>query len=213
MSAKGYLSPFRTSWLTRAYDPLIAHWPAGVQTRQTVRAALDLTPGLRLLELGCGSGRLAVEIKRYCPQVSIKAVDANSTILQVARRRAAQAGVDVEFTQGDITQLAVDGSYDRIYSTLVLHHLIMPAKQQTLRRVRELLDAGGKFVVADFSRPQGRLQALLARTTGWGDHLHTTAPHRDGRFEEAVRAHFTEVQSLARLPSLFGTIEVWSCRL
>jgi ubiquinone/menaquinone biosynthesis C-methylase UbiE len=213
MSAKGYPSPFGIAWLTRAYDPLIAHWPAGVRMRQIVRAALDLTPGLRMLELGCGSGRLAVEIKRHFPQVSIQGVDANATILQVARRRAAQAGVEVEFTQGDITELPFDGSYDRIYSTLVLHHLTMPAKQQALSAARELLDAAGKFVLADFSRPQGRLQALLARTTGIGDHLHTTPPHRDGRFEQAVREHFNSVQSVARLPSLFGTIEVWSCRL
>ena len=205
------MTPLGPSWMTGAYDPLIARWPAGQRMRAAVIGALDPAPGKRLLELGCGSGRLAIEIKRRCPDAAITGVDGNQDILAIARDRATKAGAQIDFRLGDITSCPLSGPYDCAYSTLVLHHLTLDAKQQVFRRVRELLVDGGIFVIADFSSHHGSGQAILSRVSTLVDSIGSKQPHRDGRFENAVRDAFPDVRSLASIPSMFGTIEVWRC--
>lgn len=211
MPKNSIIQPLGPSWMTGAYDPLIARWPAGNKMRATVIDALAPAPGQRLLELGCGSGRLAIAIKRRCPEVAITAVDGNRDILSVARNRADQAGVDIDFTLGDFTTCPLEGKYDSVYSTLVLHHLNLEAKQEVFRRIGGLLADGGSFVIADFSRHHGAGQAFLARLSTLSDPLGGKAPHRDGSFEAAMRESFPDVRTLARIPSVFGIIEVWRC--
>lgn len=211
MPMNSIMRPLGPSWMTGAYDPLIARWPAGNKMRSTVIDALDPVPGQRLLELGCGSGRLAIAIKRRCPDVAITAVDGNRDILRIARDRANQAGMDIDFKLGDFTSCPLEGTYDRVYSTLVLHHLTLDAKQQVFGRIRDLLVEGGSFVIADFSRHHGSGQAVLSRLSTLSDPLGGKQPHRDGTFETAMRESFSDVRSLAQIPSVFGAIEVWRC--
>ncbi|MDI6772942.1 MAG: class I SAM-dependent methyltransferase [bacterium] len=180
MTDARYIPALRFRWLTRLYDPLLERWTASTQMRQAALEALDLGPGLRLLELGCGPGRLAIEIKRRQPT--------------------------------DITRLPELGTYDRVYSTLVFHHLSMPGKQAALAGVRRSLSREGHTVVADFGRPKDRLQWLLFSIVGWADGIENTRPHRNGRFDHVLREAFGSVRSTAVLRTIFGTVEVFVCR-
>jgi len=199
-------------WLTSLYDPLIRSWGAAARMRASVIDALDLRPGLRLLELGAGSGRLAIEIKRHQPAVTIDAVDADVGMVARARRNAARAGVAIDFHEADITGLPELGTFDRVYSTMVFHHLSPPAKQQALADARRVLRPGGSFVVADFGRPRDVVQlALFSLVQQPLDGFHNTSPHRDGRYEAAVREAFGQVRSAAVWKTAAGTLEMFVC--
>lgn len=212
MPKNSIIQPLGPSWMTGAYDPLIARWPAGNRMRAAVSAALRPEPGMRLLELGCGSGRLAIGLKRRCPGVEITAVDGNRDILTIAENRARQAGVDIEFALGDFTTCPLEGTYDAVYSTLVMHHLNLEAKQEVVRRIDALLVDGGAFVIADFSGHHGHGgQAILGRLATLSDPLKGKQPHRDGTFDALLRSTFTEVLTVHRISSVFGTIEIWRC--
>lgn len=207
-----YTPALRFHWLTRLYDPLMERWSASRRLRAAVIAGLDVAPGLRLLELGCGPGRLAVEIKRREPGVVLDAVDVDPRMVERARRNALAAGVEIAVRQGDITALREDVTYDRIYSTLVFHHLSPPGKEAALAGARRMLVPGGRFVIADFVRPAGSLQAALfslwGRIEGWG----TTAPHYDGRFERMLANAFPTVERVGEWRTVFGTIGAFVCR-
>jgi cyclopropane fatty-acyl-phospholipid synthase-like methyltransferase len=128
-----------------------------------------------------------------------------------ARRNAERAGVDVAFREGDMTE-ATGGGYDRVYSTMTFHHLSPGAKQQALDAARAALGTGGTFVLADFTRPRDPLQwALFAWIQQPLDGFANTRPHRDGRFEAAVRATFDHVRSAAVARTIAGTIETFVC--
>ncbi|MGE0549177.1 MAG: class I SAM-dependent methyltransferase [Kofleriaceae bacterium] len=180
--------------------------------RASVIEALDLRPGLRLLELGAGSGRLAIQIKRHHPDVTIDAVDADPSMVSRSQRAAAKAGVDVAFHCGDMTQLPELGTFDRVYSTMVFHHLSLRAKLQALGDARRVLRPGGSFVVADFGRPRDAMQrALFTLIQQPLDGFMNTTPHRDGRYERAVRETFREVRSAAVWRTAAGTLEMFVC--
>ncbi len=207
----GYIPALRLHALTKLYDPLIERWMAMGRLRAAVIEALDLHPGLRLLELGSGPGRLAIEIAHRYPDVVIDAVDADPAMVEQAKRNAGAASVSINFQQADITQLPELGRYDRICSTLVFHHLKPAGKQAALQTTRQLLYPQGRLVIADFGRPRGRLQWLLASIIHPLDGIENTLPHRDGRFEALLHTTFSTAQSLAVWETLVGTIELFVC--
>ena len=211
MAKNSIIQPLGPSWMTGAYDPLIARWPAGNRMRAVVTDVLAPAPGQRLLELGCGSGRLAIALKRRTPGLEITAVDGNRDILTIAESRAKAAGVDIDFVLGDFTDCPLEGAYDRVYSTLVMHHLNLEAKEEVLDRIGRVLVDGGDFVVADFSHHHGTRQAILAKLSTLSDPLRGKQPHRDGTFEAMLNETFSTVLSVDRIASIFGTIEVWKC--
>lgn len=211
MARDRYIPALRLRWLTRIYDPLIERWLATRRMREAVIDALDLKRGTRLLELGCGPGRLAIEIKRRLPSATIAAIDVDPEILTVARRNAAEGGVDVQFRQADITRLPDLGTFDRIYTTLVFHHLLLADKEKALAETRRVLRPEGRFVIADFNRPRDRFQLAVSHIIWPLDGNANTAPHRDGRYERVLRAAFGRVESAALLRTVFGTIEVFLC--
>lgn len=213
MDESEYIPALRFHWLTRIYDPLIERWLATAPMRAAVVEALDLRPGMRVMELGCGPGRLAVEIKRRHPGVILEAVDADPEMIAMAHRNAVQAGVEITFRETDITRLPPVGRYDRIYSTLVFHHLRPEGKWSALRWVREALGPDGRFVVADFGRPHGLTQWLVSHLVQPLDGIANTAPHRDGRFERVLHEIFETAEPVAAWKTFAGTLQVWICRL
>ena len=214
LEPKRYVPALGFHWLTALYDPLIRNWTAAARLRTSVIAALDLRPGLRILELGAGPGRLAIQIKRAHPEVMIDAVDIDTRMVAAARRNAVTAGIEVTFREADMTCLGdvAPGGYDRVYSTMTFHHLLPEAKQKAFDLARHALAQGGSFVVADFSRPRDALQwALFAWIQQPLDGFQNTRPHRDGRFEQAMRATFSQVQSAAVARTIAGTVETFVC--
>jgi ubiquinone/menaquinone biosynthesis C-methylase UbiE len=199
-------------WLTRLYDPLIRGWSAARKLRASVIDALELQPGMRLLELGAGPGRLAIQIKQQHPTVTIDTVDADGSMVARAHRNAAAAGLEIAVHEGDMTRLPDLGTFDRVYSTMTFHHLSPEAKSAALTEARRVLRPGGSFVVGDFGRPRDPLQwALFAWIQQPLDGFRNTRPHRDGRYERAVRDAFRQVRSAAAWRSIAGTLEVFVC--
>lgn len=212
MSPRGrYIPALRFHWLTTLYDPLVERWSAAASIRKLVVNALDLHPQSRLLEVGCGSGRLAIEIKQRLPQISIHAIDADPRVIQVAEQNARQAQAQIHFGVVDITQFGDQMKFDRIYSTLVFHHLTPSDKARALEKIRAVLEPSGKFVVADFSRPQGLAQSLLFYLAQLLDGFERTNPHRNSGFEQQLAQSFRTVVTVRRLQTAFGTVGIFIC--
>ena len=111
-----------------------------------------LEPGQWVLDIGCGTGSLAIAAKRRVgPAGIVRGIDASTELIERARRKARKAGVDVPFTNGVVEALPFpDGHFDAVLSTLMLHHLPRDARQQCAREVRRVLKPGGCMLAVDF---------------------------------------------------------------
>jgi release factor glutamine methyltransferase len=84
------------------------------ETEHVVEAALELPPGSRVVDVGTGSGAIALALKHERPDLVVLATDVSEDALDVARANALRLGLDVSFVAGDL--LAGIGDVDAVVS-------------------------------------------------------------------------------------------------
>jgi amino acid adenylation domain-containing protein len=123
-------------------------WMQTVQQPSNYQQILDLRPRpeSNVLEIGCGTGRLALFLADVCQQVT--AIDSSATMIARAEQARRQQGKEnITFLLADIESWPLpDAAYDFIVSTYTLHHTDMAL---TLPRLRRALKPGGRLFVRD----------------------------------------------------------------
>lgn len=169
--------------------------PAG-QVRFKRRAAAivreaDLRAGRRALELGCGTGQFTVEFARSGAEVT--AVEISPELLDQARTRP--GGAAVHWTLGRFESTPLDGPFDAVIGSSVLHHL---AIAPSLARIRELLIPGGTLCFAEpnFMNPQVFLERTFRFLPPFRSYVSPdeTAFARFGFARRLVDAGFVDVR-------------------
>ncbi len=122
-----------------------------------------LEPGQSVLDIGCGTGSLAIAAKRRVgPAGSVNGIDASPEMIARARKKAGKAGVEVTFTHGVVEGLPYsDGTFDAVLSTLMLHHLPRAARAQCAHEIRRVLKPGGRVLTVDFGRPTAGRKSFI----------------------------------------------------
>jgi demethylmenaquinone methyltransferase/2-methoxy-6-polyprenyl-1,4-benzoquinol methylase/phosphoethanolamine N-methyltransferase len=121
--------------------------------------AADLRSGDRLVDVGCGSGALAMLATKLRPDGAtpvgeVVGVDATPGMIDLARKRAQETGSRATFHLGTAEALPfVDGSVDALTSSYLFHHLPSDLKRQVLHEMWRVLKPGGRLVVTDYARP------------------------------------------------------------
>jgi ubiquinone/menaquinone biosynthesis C-methylase UbiE len=136
----------------------------------------QLQPGDAVLDVGCGTGTLAMEVARRVGRVGrVAGVDPGTEQIARARAKAARRHVPIEFQIGVIEQLPFpDQTFDVVLSTLMMHHLPASLKRQGLAEIARVLKPGGRLVIADFKRKQER-QGQAARFHAGGSSMQDLA--------------------------------------
>lgn len=205
-----YVKAARFDWLTPVYDFLVVRVAGERRWKPQLLAQIRLEPGMRILDLGCGTGTLAIAIARSEPKASVVGLDGDPKVLTRARRKAAAANVDVEFVEG----LAQDppfapDSFDVIVSSLLFHHLRPAAKELALLKARALLRPGGRMHIADWGRPQDPLMRFLSLSVRVLDGSASTSDSLAGALPSLLaRAGFGVVTETGAWRTPVGTLRV-----
>ncbi len=124
----------------------------------------DLRPGQRVLEVGSGTGNLALLAKREYPDTHVVGLDPDPKALARARRKAAREDLFVQLDLGFAGELPYpDESFDRALSAFMFHHLEPAEKPAALREARRVLRPGGSLHLLDFGGAKERSDGLVAR--------------------------------------------------
>jgi ubiquinone/menaquinone biosynthesis C-methylase UbiE len=110
-----------------------------------------ISPGHRVLEIGCGTGNLAILVKRLNPASQVVGIDPDPKALARAHRKAQRREATIQFDQGFAEELPYpDASFDRVLSAFMLHHVRPDAKPLSLREAFRVLKPGGSLHLVDF---------------------------------------------------------------
>jgi ubiquinone/menaquinone biosynthesis C-methylase UbiE len=168
----------------QSYDRHAGRVFRGVYRRVAEDVAVAAPTGGAVLDAGCGSGRLAVEIAKRRPDLRVRGVDLERGMVEAATRHAERENVAdrVEFTVADLADLPLpDESVDLIVSTASLHHWAeVGAVIASLDRV---LRPDGRIWIYDFRWVPAA--SVRAASAGLG-HRFDRALVRTGRFPAAL---------------------------
>jgi 2-polyprenyl-3-methyl-5-hydroxy-6-metoxy-1,4-benzoquinol methylase len=111
---------------------------------------LDVAPGTRVLDVGCGVGRWSSMLAQRGARVT--GIDLSPTMIDEARRRAAAHGIGdrCRFLVQDLAQLAAGDQFDLVVGVTVLQHILDPsALREAVRRMTAHLAPGGRMVLLE----------------------------------------------------------------
>jgi ubiquinone/menaquinone biosynthesis C-methylase UbiE len=205
-----YIHALRFSFLTTLYDAVVVRTSREQAFKSALLAGAGLQPGQRVLDVGCGTGTLACMAAERVPSVEVHGLDGDPAILERARRKAAQRGLGIRFTQALSFELPFpDAHFDHVVSTLLFHHLNSDAKQRTLAEILRVLKPGGRLHVADWGTAQDVLMRAAFLAIQLLDGFETTQENVRGKQPGMMkRAGFMAVHIDARLRTMFGTLEI-----
>lgn len=138
-------------------EGFVAKWYAS-QTGRSIdefrrlasRAAEELPPGSRVLEVAPGPGYFAVELAKL-GSYQVTGLDVSHTFVEIARRNAAETGVTVDFQQGDAACMPFDnGVFDFLLCRAAFKNFTQPA--EALEEMHRVLRPGGRAVIIDLRR-------------------------------------------------------------
>jgi len=140
---------------TARYYDLLAWWVMRGREgafREKVVDLAGIQSGDRVLDVGCGTGTLAVTAKQRVGRTgTVYGIDPSPEMIARAIKKARKAVVEVVFKEAIVEALPFPDEYfDTVLSTLMLHHLPPKAREECAREMVRVLKPGGRVLVVDF---------------------------------------------------------------
>lgn len=210
MKSERYIPALRFDWLTPLYDTVVRRTTREKLFKNALVEQAQVAAKLRVLDLACGTGTLAILLKRKAPQAEIVGIDGDPEILGLAREKARDGNFEIRFDEGMSFDLPYPDEYfDRAVSSLFFNHLTKENKLKTFGEVRRVLAPEGELHVADWGLPANFPMKIASRFIQLLDGFETTANNFDGRLPALMKdAGFEEIKEMNYCNTMFGTIRL-----
>ena len=209
-----YIPPLRVHLATGFYDPIVRVTTREKAVKRALQARLAARPHESILDLGCGTGTLALSIARECAAAYVWGLDADTAALAQARSKQAREGLRVHWSRG-LAQAAPfpDDAFDAVASSLFFHHLRRDDKLAVLREVVRILRPGGRVVVADWGRPASTPSRILFLAVQALDGFETTQDCVNGILPSLMlEAGLENVATEQDFKTPLGTISLYAAQ-
>jgi len=187
MTAPGASSdPFHPRYVPKAsFDLLLPFYPQLVswllkdeETRARLIEQAQIGAGHQVLEIGCGTGELALMIKLREPNAHVYALDPDPDKLARVMGKSQEYGYPIRVYRGVSQRLPFPTeAIDRVMASFVIHRLTRAEKLAAFREAYRVLYFEGSLHVLDFAPPVTRWEQLLVRCFQRGERIQ---PHLAG---------------------------------
>jgi len=185
--------------------PFVTFWQENRSNRM-IANLLCPREGERILDVGCGTGLLTVEIARRIQRGEVIGVDASRPMIDVARRKRGTDVCRFELAVGEDLPYEND-SFDAVTSAFFFHHVGWEVKVRCAREILRVLRPGGRVIIADIDRPWTWFGKFYAYS-GWILFRQAEIKENiDGRLPVALReAGIADIESVC---GVLGCVRIW----
>jgi ubiquinone/menaquinone biosynthesis C-methylase UbiE len=202
---KRYIPALSFKWLTPLYDPLLK-WVMREETfKHRLVQQATIQPGMKVLDLGCGTGTLTLMLKRAHPNATVTGMDGDPEVLAIAREKS--RGVNIQWDEGLASSLPYpDSVFDKVVTSLVIHHLTTDDKRRAFQEIYRVLKTNGQLYVLDFGVPHSALARFIA---SYMRHLEEAADNFAGLIPQFItEAGFGSVMEAEYFLTVFGSVSI-----
>lgn len=195
---------------TRFYDRGLALLTREEVWRSKILKLLAPANDENILDVGCGTGSLAILIKRAAPGAHVVGIDPDTQALSIARRKAEDAGVEIEWRCGFARDVSSMGVFDKVVSSLVFHQVPVEEKRIGMAAMFTAMRPGGVICIADYARQSSWIMRQAFRFIQLIDGRLNTEPNARGFSETELALLFgRDVKAASPVDTPTGTISIF----
>jgi ubiquinone/menaquinone biosynthesis C-methylase UbiE len=206
MGSKRYIPALGFHWLTPLYDPVLKWVMREDKFKEILTARANIKSGMKVLDLGCGTGTLTILLKESYPNATVTGIDGDPDVLRIAREKS--RGLNIRWDEGLAFSLPyLDASFDRVVTSLVIHHLVRKDKYRAFQEIYRVLKPGGELYVLDFGAPHTPLARFVA---AYMHGLEEAADNFAGRIPQFIKeVGFDSAKEIENFLTVFGPLSLW----
>jgi ubiquinone/menaquinone biosynthesis C-methylase UbiE len=207
-----YIKALRFNWLTKYYDAIVSFTTRETTFKMKLIESANLKNQNTALDIGSGTGTLAILIKKSNPDIEVTGLDGDPEIIKIANKKAIKNKLKISFKRGLSYDLPFkDSQYDHCFSSLFFHHLTTINKQKTFNETYRILKKGGQLHIADWGKPTNWIMRTLFYIVQLLDGFKTTKGNVDGILPVLMQqAGFVKVNVEDEISTLLGTMTIYS---
>lgn len=202
-----YIPALGRDVLTPIYDLGIRLTLPERRFKLRVIESAHLEPGMRVVDVGCGTGTLLLIAAEVMPEARLFGVDIDDRILERARQKLSLRDLNIQLEQASATDLPyADGSFERVLSTLTFHHLTRQQKQRAFAEAYRVLRPSGELHVGDFGAPHTRYARAASYLIERIGREHVQENFLGLLPQMALDVGFSSIEETGRFGTIFGVL-------
>ena len=205
--SKAFIPALGYTWLSGFYDLAFKLVLPENILRNKLIAELDPIDGETILEFGYGTGQNLVVAYNRNKTIILTGIDIDPSIRQIASYKIKKKGIPVVLDLYDGKTFPYnDNSFDKVYSSLVFHHLDTESKINCLNEINRVLKPGGKLVIGDWGKAKSKLMRFFYYSVQLLDGFTTTEDNVKGLIPEFIsQTDFINIKETGYINTVIGT--------
>ncbi|MEC1769002.1 class I SAM-dependent methyltransferase [Schinkia azotoformans] len=205
---KGFIPALKYKCLTKYFDLFLSVLMREYKIKNELIKYAGINNNEKILDFGCGTGTLLLMLKSYYPNNEINGVDIDKDVLTLANDKLFSKGLSIPLSIYDGENLPYESNYfDKILSSLVIHHIYPEDKLRIFNENRRILKPGGNIFILDFAKPKDFyskiIVSILKRFEPIDDNI-------EGNIPDLLRkAGFTNISENFYFRTLFGGLTIY----
>ena len=210
MAHNQYIPALRFHWLSNIYDWLISKFMPEKKFKTQLIKNADIQNNYKILDFGTGTATLSIMAYESKPDAKYTGIDIDDKILLIANKKISAKKAKIELIKYDGGQLPFsDNTFDRIITSLVIHHLTTKQKTEVFKEFRRILKPDGELHIADWGKAANLLMRFLFHIVQLLDGYKRTNDNVKGLLPMFLSdAGFHFVTSTHHFNTMFGTIQL-----